>query len=129
MAASGATLHVKDYRKFMSRCRTPTRHARVARAEIRHAGDQVKTDAAAAVRQYDPRSAAGYRIVVRQRGVAVEQSIRKTTGNGPTSGRCRCGGRWCPHWTRTRTRPARRSRQALDTIATRFNALMARSSD
>lgn len=50
------------------------------RATLREVGDIVKTDAASKFDRYDSGSAAGFKVRVRQRGVAVEQSRRKTTG-------------------------------------------------
>ena len=59
---------------------------REVRAELRHAGDKVREGAAQRFNTYDQRSAQGYRVRVRQRGVAVEQSIRRTTGQHPQFG-------------------------------------------
>jgi hypothetical protein len=56
------------------------------RGTFRKVGDIVKVKAAARFESYDARSAAGYRTVVRQRGVSVEQSLRKTTGKRPDFG-------------------------------------------
>jgi len=53
---------------------------REVRATFRKVGDIVKVEAAERFREVDAKSAAGYRTVVRQRGVSVEQSLRKTTG-------------------------------------------------
>lgn len=61
--------------------------SRIIRGKFREAGDIVKRGAASRFQEYDARSAAGYRTVVRQRGVAVEQSLRKTTGLRPDFGR------------------------------------------
>ena len=59
---------------------------REVRAELRHAGDKVREGATQRFNTYDQRSAQGYRVRVRQRGVAVEQSLRRTTGQHPQFG-------------------------------------------
>jgi hypothetical protein len=59
---------------------------REMRATFRKVGDPVKQEAAGLFARYDPRSAAGYRTYVRQRGISVEQSIRRTTGLHPEFG-------------------------------------------
>src|SRR4029077_10549899 len=60
---------------------------REMRATFRKVGDPVKQDAAALFQRYDAGSAAGYKTRVRQRGISVEQSLRKTTGKHPEFGR------------------------------------------
>lgn len=58
---------------------------------MRHAfkevGDIVRSDAAQRFSQYDARTAAGFKVKVRQRGISVEQTIGKTTGLRPDFGR------------------------------------------
>ena len=56
------------------------------RSELREVGDIVRDDARRRFADVDARSAAGYRTVVRQRGVAVEQRLRRTTGAHPGYG-------------------------------------------
>src|SRR4029077_5411838 len=85
--AQGATLRVEGYRQLMQALAKSDKATRKAvRDELRHAGDQVKTGASLRFARTDARSAAGYRTRVRQRGVAVEQSLRKTTGKHPEFG-------------------------------------------
>jgi len=85
--ATAETLRVKGYREFM---RATVRADRESKAYIRQAfkdaGESVRADAARRMTEYDSRSAAGYRVAVRQRGVAVNQSLRKTTGDRPDYG-------------------------------------------
>ena len=50
-------------------------------------GEIVRADATPRFAKYSVRSAAGFRVVVRQRGVSVEQSLRKTTGLHPEWGK------------------------------------------
>lgn len=59
---------------------------RKVRETFREVGDIVKVEAAERFREIDERSAAGYRTVVRRRGVSVEQSLRRTTGQRPDFG-------------------------------------------
>src|SRR5204862_5457364 len=59
---------------------------RFVRDELREVGNIVRVDATHKFEAYDVRSAEGYRTVVRQRGVSVEQSLRKVTGKHPEYG-------------------------------------------
>lgn len=58
------------------------------REALRTAGERVRGDSASKTASTlgSARSAAGYRVYVRERGVSVEQSIRKTTGLRPDWG-------------------------------------------
>lgn len=57
------------------------------REGLRDAAQPVRAEAQSRFSPISPGSAAGYRVVVRQRGVAVEQSRRRTTGKRPDFGR------------------------------------------
>lgn len=59
------------------------------REALRTSGERVQRDSALKTtsRLQSPKSAAGYRTYVRERGVSVEQSLRKTTGLRPDWGR------------------------------------------
>lgn len=56
------------------------------REALKRAGEPVKRDAARRIQVASPRSAAALRVVVRQRGVAVQQPLQKTTGQHPEFG-------------------------------------------
>ena len=56
------------------------------RKALRDVGDIVRHDAQTSFSSVNSRSAAGFKTRVRQRGIAVEQSIRKTTGDHPEYG-------------------------------------------
>jgi hypothetical protein len=56
------------------------------REGLRSAGQVVQREAAQLFAPVSPRSAAGYKVRVRRRGVAVEQSLRPTTGEHPEFG-------------------------------------------
>ena len=47
---------------------------------FRAVGEIVRRDATARISTYDAHTAGGYRVRVRQRGVEVEQRLRRTTG-------------------------------------------------
>lgn len=81
------TFVVKDYRDFVRACDRAGRETKkYVRDTFRQVGEPVRVDAAATVAGKSARSAAGMRTVVRVRGVAVEQSRRKTTGHHPEWG-------------------------------------------
>jgi hypothetical protein len=50
------------------------------------AAQPVRARASELFSRYDGRSAAGYKVRVRARGVAIEQSLRRTTGEHPQFG-------------------------------------------
>lgn len=50
------------------------------KTELKAGGELVRSTAQSMFSKYDSRSAAGYRVVVRARGVAVEQRYGRTTG-------------------------------------------------
>lgn len=56
------------------------------RPALRQIGELVRADAQARFQPYDTASAAGYKVRVRARGVAVEQSKKRTTGLRPDYG-------------------------------------------
>ena len=56
------------------------------RPALMRAAEPVRADAASRFGAYDTRSAAGYKVRVRLKGVAVEQSLRRTTGQHPSYG-------------------------------------------
>jgi hypothetical protein len=121
-AAQGATLRVKDFQDFMRALAIADRKdARAIRDVLRHAGDTVKRDAVQEVDPVDSRSAAGYRTYVRQRGVGVEQSLRKTTGLHPEWGRWQMRHALIPALEANEDSTARDMERALDQVAIQFN--------
>ena len=82
-----ATLAVVGYRELMRACNRGDKETKAyVRGTLRHVGDVVREDATRRFAPVDSRSAAGYRTRVRVKDVAVEQSIRKTTGKRPQYG-------------------------------------------
>lgn len=81
------TLRVHGYREFLRAAdRAGKESKKAVRGTFREVGEIVRVDAAKRFAEFSPRSAAGYRVRVRARGVAVEQSLRRTTGNRPDFG-------------------------------------------
>lgn len=81
------TLRVRGLREFIKACDHADRAVkRGLRNQLKAAGEIVAVDARKRFEQYSPESARTFRVVVRQRGVAVEQSRRKTTGERPDWG-------------------------------------------
>lgn len=77
-----STLVVKQYTEFLRACDLAGREAKKqVRGTLRKVGDVVRVEwSREFAARYDARSASGYRTRVRLRGIAVEQSYRKTTG-------------------------------------------------
>lgn len=83
--ARGVKVH--GYREFVRACdRAGKDSKRLVRAQLRHVGNIVKDAAQQRFAPVDARSAAGFRTVVRTRGVAVEQRYPRTTGDHPEYG-------------------------------------------
>ena len=83
-----ATIVVKGYKEFLKAAKNAgTATNREVRAAFRRSGEIVRADAAQHIgARYSTRSAAGLKVRVRQRGIAVEQSLKKTTGQHPQYG-------------------------------------------
>lgn len=81
------TVRVENYRAFVKSLRELDKDvAKGLRAELRSIGQLVQRDAAALLAPVDDRSAQAFKVRVRQSGVAVEQSLRRTTGDHPEFG-------------------------------------------
>jgi hypothetical protein len=65
--------------------------AKEVREELRKAAEPVRQEAQALFSPVSADSAAAYKVRVRQRGVAVEQSKRRVTGLRPDYGRLQMG--------------------------------------
>lgn len=80
-------LRVKGYRELLRACDRASKDIkREVRSALRAVGEIVRARASSLFEDASPKSAAGYRVRVRQRGVAVEQSLRRTTGTRPDFG-------------------------------------------
>jgi hypothetical protein len=80
-------VRVKGYREVVKGFRDLDKDvAKGIREQLRSAGQIVQREASALFAPVSPRSAAGYKVRVRQKGVAVEQSLGRTTGEHPEFG-------------------------------------------
>jgi hypothetical protein len=119
----GATLRVDGYRQLMQAlARSDAASRKAVRDELRVAGEHVRQDAGSRFSRYDARSAAGYKTRVRQRGVAVEQSLRRTTGKHPEFGSLQMRRALVPALEGNEEATVRAMDEALDRICDRFNA-------
>jgi hypothetical protein len=116
VAVRGLTELIRDFKNLDK----PT--ARRLRESLRHAGDVVKDDAAARFSRYSSKSAAGYRTRVRQRGVAVAQTLRKTTGTHPEFGALQMRKALLPALYAHEADLERDLERALDQISREFEA-------
>jgi hypothetical protein len=122
MAAQGAIVRVEGFRMFMVALAAADKKTQKAvREELRKAGEHVRVDAMARFAGTDRKSAAGYRVRVRQRGVAVEQSLRRTTGHHPNYGGLQMGRALIPALEDNEQQTISALEQALDRICDRFN--------
>jgi len=120
----GATLQLEGYTLAMKLLAASDKASRKAwRDEIRQATDHVRVDASRLFAGTNSRSATGYRTRVRQRGAAVEQSIRKTTGRHPEYGALQMRKALLPALYMNEDRTVRQVEQALDRICDRFNGV------
>lgn len=117
-----ATLQVEGYRELLRAFQQADRAQRLGlRHSLREVGEIVQRDA---VRRFSPinaRSAAGYKVRVRQRGVAVEQSIRKTTGAHPEWGDLQMRRALLPALEANEANVEQACERTLDQVANHFN--------
>ena len=119
--AQGSTLKVNGYREFLWACSNADRETkRYVRGTFRSVGDTVKTDAALRLGTISSRSAAGFKTRVRQRGIAVEQSLRRTTGRRPDWGATQMRRALLPALEENEGRTVREFEQAVDKVADHF---------
>lgn len=120
----GATLRVEGYRELMRAFALADKASRKAlRETLRKTGGAVRADAAYEIDQHpDRKSAAGIRVIVRRRGVSVEQVLRKTSGLHPEWGAWQMRHALVPALDNNREITNARMEAALDAIASGFNA-------
>lgn len=117
-----AALRVRGYSELMKALQLAVDdEKKFVRDELRNVGDIVRRDATLRFAGTDTRSAAGYRTRVRQRGVAVEQSIRKTTGKHPEFGALQMRRALVPAVITSGPDVNRGMERALDKVSARFN--------
>jgi hypothetical protein len=116
------TLVVHGYREFLKATQHADRNSRLfVRQTFRNVGELVRVDAQQRFNRYSSVSAAGYRVRVRQRGVAVEQSLRKTTGRRPDWGARQMVDALIPALDSKQTAVERRMEEAIDLVAAHFD--------
>lgn len=114
-------LRVRGYREFQRAVARADRQTRKAvREELREVGEVVRADAQDLFSDIDATTAAGYRVVVRQRGVSVEQRLRRTTGLHPEYGALQMRRALIPAAEENEDTIEERMERALDRIADRF---------
>lgn len=114
-------LRVTGYREFVRACtRAEKRTRKEVRKALREVGDIVKVDARSRFSRYDEGSAAGFRTVVRQRGVSVEQSKRRVTGKRGDYGALQMRRGLEPAGDENKAEIEREMEHALDRIADSF---------
>jgi hypothetical protein len=119
----GATLQVHGYQQLMQALAKADKASRKAvRDELRQAAEHVRVEAGLRFATTDPRSSSGYKTRVRQRGVAVEQSLRRTTGRHPEFGALQMRRALVPALDANEERTVREMEQALERVCDRFNA-------
>jgi uncharacterized membrane protein len=118
-------LHVNGYRELQKALRDADKDTRKeSRVAFKAVAESVRRDAASLLTSEDPRhakSAAGYRVYVRQRGIGVEQALRKTTGKHPEFGKFQMRHALVPAADDNKDTVRREMEHALHTVADRFN--------
>jgi hypothetical protein len=119
---SSSTFVVSGYKKLIaaSKFLVPAEKKEV-RAAFARSGEIVRADAATRFRAYSAHSAAGYRVRVRQRGVEVDQSLKKTTGLHPEWGALQMRKALLPSLYAKQTEIEAEFEKALDEVTTVFN--------
>lgn len=122
--AQDATLKVLGYKQFLRASdRAGKDTKKETRETFRKVGDLVRIEGQRLFTQYNPRSAAGYRTRVRVRGVIVEQSLRKTTGDRPDYGALQMRVGLIPALENEADAVEREFELALDRVADHFDNL------
>lgn len=115
------TVVVHGYREFLRACAKAEPDTRkTVRDALRKVGAVVREDATRRFSAIDTGSAHGFKTRVRQRGVAVEQSIRKTTGNRPDYGSLQMRRGLLPAMVENANDTVRAMEHAVDEIADHF---------
>jgi hypothetical protein len=119
----GQTLAVRGYRDLLRGLATADKETKLAvRATLKQTGEATRTSATSLLSPVDTRSASGYRVRVRQRGVAVEQSLRRTTGRHPQWGSYQMRHALLPALAANADETEHLMQAALDIVAAHFNS-------
>lgn len=115
------TLVVRDLGLFLKASARAERDVnRETRAALRDVGEVARRDSSRRFAPINARSAAGYKTRVRQKGIAVEQSLRKTTGKHPEYGALQMRKALLPALMSNQDELERELERAIDRIADRF---------
>jgi hypothetical protein len=115
------TLRVRGYREFLRAAnKAGPDTKKEVRSAFREVGEAIRAEAVARFSSVDARSAVGYRVAVRQRGVAVEQRRRKTTGLRPDYGALQMRRALLPALRANEAETERRMERAIDRVADHF---------
>lgn len=119
--ASEYEVVVRGYREFLRAAqRAVPNSRREIRAAFREVGDIVRVRAEELFSRFSSTSARGYRVRVRQRGIAVEQSLRRTTGKRPDWGALQMREALLPARRDTYQRTQDEFEDAIDRVADHF---------
>lgn len=119
---AGGTIRVRGYRETMRAFRGASRQTRkVVRERLKSAAEPVRAEAEQRFRPVDAGSAAGFRVAVRSRGVAVEQPLKRTTGKRPDFGAMQMRDALIPALDVKSGEVERKLDKALDEIADYFD--------
>ena len=117
------TLRVHGYKEFMrATAQADKETKKLVRNTLRQVGDIVRQEATHRFSHVDAHSAGGYRTRVRQRGIAVEQSLRRTTGLHPEWGAIQMRLALVPAVEANEARLERDTEQALGVMAHHFES-------
>jgi hypothetical protein len=116
------TIQVEGYAQLMRAfARANKESRRYIRETLKEVGFAVQRDAVRRMSPISSKSAAGYKVSVRQRGVEVRQSLRKTTGRHPEFGALQMVRVLLPALADNEVRTEREMELALDRVSAHFN--------
>src|SRR5215471_16955561 len=113
----GAALYVRGYKELAQASLLADRKLRSEQRNLfRKVGEPIRNEAQMLLGRKYPASAAGLKIRVRQRGVIVEQSLRKTTGKHPEWGKWQMKHALLPAQTDRQQGTLRLMQQTIDEV-------------
>lgn len=119
--AQGSTVRIHGYREFVKAASKADKDTKkFVRDALKETGEGVRSDAARNLADLSPRSAEGYRVFVRARGVGVEQKLRKVTGKRSDWGVTQMKRALVPALDENEADVIDRMEKAIDKVADRF---------
>jgi hypothetical protein len=115
LQVTGLAEVIKSWRAF------PDQAAAVLVETLKEGADEVRDDAANRLLPFSQKSAEGYRVKVRARGIDVEQTLGRTTGRRPDFGRFQMARTLGPALTDHETEIKTKTQAALDELAEKTN--------